>query len=165
MDLQEAISRVLNIGASITDPADKAALTSIICKASAYEESKPYFITQEQLDRIEKRQDEMNGKVEDTNSLIRAHVLPRPADYAVSTDDLSKILERLEIKRGKRTIERWEQYITTNGEKGAQPPDGYTLQTRLTLESASAWAADFANKEKSKLNTKISLERLTGGRN
>ena len=122
-------------------------------------------IFREEFDQMKKKQDEMNGKVEDTNSLIRAHVLPRPADYAVSTDDLSKILERLEIKRGKRTIERWEQYITTNGKNGVQQPDGYTLQTRLTLQSATAWATDFANKEKSKLNAKISLERLTGGRN
>ena len=101
---------------------------------------------------------------ERSEALVRAHVAPRPGDCAVTQKQMADILARLNVKGCVRTIQRWEKYLSTGGREGDKPPEGYTLQTRLTLESATAWAKHYAAQEKSKLNVKVSLEGLTGGR-
>lgn len=101
---------------------------------------------------------------ERSEALVRAHVAPRPGDYEVTLQRMSEILARLNVRRDEKTIRRWEKYLSTGGREGTKPPEGYTLQTRLTLQSATAWAKHYAAQEKSKLNVKVSLERLTGGR-
>lgn len=112
---------------------------------------------------------EIKGEIKDgvaqTNALIKAHMTPRPADYVVTQGQLCAILDGLNCGRGVKTISRWEKYLSTDGREGTEPPDGYTLQTRLTLTSATAWAQSFASAEKSKLNVKCAFdERRMGGR-
>ena len=99
-----------------------------------------------------------------TGRLVLNHMTPRPGDYEVTQIALSKILEGLGAGVTVKTIQRWEKYLATNGKEGTKPPDGYTLQTRQTLAGATAWARAYAAREKSKLNTRVSLDRLTGGR-
>jgi len=101
---------------------------------------------------------------ETTGRLVLNHMTPRPGDYEVKQKGLSEILETLKAKVTVKTIQRWEKYLATNGKKGTKPPEGYTLQTRQTLAGATTWAETYAAREKSKLNTKVSLDRLTGGR-
>ena len=100
----------------------------------------------------------------ESEALVRAHVAPRPGDYEVTLQQMSDILARLNVRRDEKTIRRWEKYLSTGGREETKPPEGYTLQTRLTLQSATAWAKHYAAQEKSKLNVKVSLEGLTGGR-
>lgn len=104
-------------------------------------------------------------RAEETKSLVKAHLTPRPADYKVTQDQLSEMLKAKNCPKDKRTIIRWEKYLSGNLKNGTKPPEGYTLQTRLTLESANAFVDFYCANEKSKLNTRISFEALTSGRN
>lgn len=101
---------------------------------------------------------------ESTGRIVRNHMTPRPGDYEVKQNQLSTILEGMNAKATVRTIQRWETYLKEGGEQGTKPPEGYTLETRRTLAGATTWAETYATKERAKLNTKVSLERLTGGR-
>ena len=119
------------------------------------------------IGRLEDIQQGVSDSVEigrQTNMLVQAYVPPRPNDYECSGKNLEQILTRLNVKRGVRQIRRWEDYIRTSGEDGTKPPSGYTLQTRLTLASATAWAETFATKEKAKLRTKTYLNEATATR-
>ena len=100
---------------------------------------------------------------ESTGRIVLNHMTPRPGDYEVKQLQLSIILEGLNANVTVRTIQRWETYLK-GGKRGTKPPEGYTLETRRTLAGATTWAETYATKEKAKLNTKVSLERLTGGR-
>lgn len=110
-----------------------------------------------QLDRIE-------AWVMSTGALVKAHLLPRSADLEVTQKQLSEMLETLNARVGVRQIQRWEKYIKTDGQKGIKPPDGYTMQTRLTLKTATAWAETFAATKGRQLRTKVSFEARYGGR-
>ncbi len=101
---------------------------------------------------------------ETTGRIVLNHMTPRPGDYEIKQKQLSEILEGLNAKVTVKTIQRWETYLKTSGKRGTKPPEGYTLETRRTLAGATSWAQTYAEREKSKLNTKVSLERLTGGR-
>ena len=119
------------------------------------------------IGRLENIQYDVSDSAEvgrQTNTLVQAFVPPRPSDYECSEKNLEQILTRLNVKRTVRQIRRWEDYIRTSGEEGTQPPSGYTLQTRLTLASATAWAETFATKEKAKLRTKTYLNEATATR-
>ena len=93
---------------------------------------------------------------------FKAHIIPRTSNYAVTQKALSQLLEKFNAKVTERQIKRWEQFIKTNGRKGTKPPDGYTLETRKTLAGATAWAKNYADLEKGRLNTKVSLEKRFG---
>ncbi len=119
------------------------------------------------IERLEDIQQGVSDSVEvgrQTNILVQAFIPPRPSDYECSEKNLEQILTRLNVKRTVRQIRRWEDYIRTSGEEGTKPPSGYTLQTRLTLASATAWAEAFAVKEKAKLRTKTYLNEATATR-
>lgn len=94
-----------------------------------------------------------------TDDIDRKVTNPTPGknDYQVSAVEMSKILSRLGTGRSARTIQLWEKYLNTNGRIGTKPPMGYDLYTRLTVQTATAWAQDFAAHEKAKLRTKVSL--------
>lgn len=109
------------------------------------------------IDHIDSAKQEVIGKM--------MLLTPSQAEYQVSTEQLSGILSRLNASIGKRMIEKWEQYLRSNGSKGNRPPVGYTLQTRLELSGAVAWARTYAAGRNGKLRTKVSYEALTGGRN
>lgn len=91
--------------------------------------------------------------------------IPTSKDYAVSCSQLAKIIAGLGAKAGVRIIQRWEQYLRGDVLHGTKPPLDYSLYTRISLPSATAWAQSFAAMKSSKLRTKISFEALTGGRN
>ena len=97
----------------------------------------------------------------ETKSIVESFVVPRPSDYECSEKALSQILGRLNVGKSERQIRRWEKYIETRGKEGSQPPQGYSLRTRLTLASATAWAQSYANLEKAKLTTKTYLNEAT----
>ena len=97
----------------------------------------------------------------ETKSIVESFILTRPSDYGCSEQDFARILEKLNVRRTERQIRRWEEYIRTCGKKGSQPPSGYSLQTRLTVASATAWAQSYANLEKAKLTTKTYLNEGT----
>lgn len=120
--------------------------------------------TNKGINELGEKQDRAADVAAQTNALVKAHMTPRPADYKVTQGQLCDILAGLNCARTEMTIQRWEKYLSTDGSEGTKPPSGYTLQTRLTSEAATAWAKSFAAAEKSKLNVKCSLERLTGGR-
>ena len=101
---------------------------------------------------------------ETAGRLVLNHLTPRPGDYEVKQKQLSEILGRLNAKVTIKTIQRWEAYLKKGGKQGTKQPEGYTLETRRTLAGATTWAEKYAAREKSKLNTKVSLDRLTGGR-
>ena len=93
---------------------------------------------------------------------FKAHIIPRTSNYAVTQKALSQLLEKFNAKVTERQIKRWEQFIKTNGRKGSKQPDGYTLETRKTLAGATAWVQNYADLEKGRLNTKVSLEKRFG---
>ena len=97
-------------------------------------------------------------------SIVVSFVLPRPSDYECSEKALSQILDRLNVGKCARQIRRWEKFIETCGKKGSPPPSGYSLQTRLTVASATAWAQSYAALEKSKLSTRTYLNEATATR-
>lgn len=101
---------------------------------------------------------------EETRSVIRAHFPNRQADCQVTQEQLAKLLAGMNCPKDRKTINRWEKYLETNGKEGNKPPAGYTLQTRLTLQAATAWADSYAAAENGKLKTKISFEARFGGR-
>lgn len=88
---------------------------------------------------------------------------PKPEDYAVTPEQLSTMLENKNAKRTARTIRNWESWLKDN-KRGTQPPEGYTLHTRLTLQSAQAWVDSYAAQEKAKLNTKIGFDSIASNR-
>lgn len=81
-------------------------------------------------------------------------------EYAVSAQMLSEMMERRNCKRSARTIQLWEEYLKTGGEKGTKPPTTYNLDVRLTAASANAWVEPFANEETARLRTRCSFERV-----
>lgn len=97
-----------------------------------------------------------------TRSLIRAYYPNRPADYQVTQEHLSEILGAKNCPKDRKTIQRWEKYLQTNGKEGTKPPEGYTLQTRLTPATAAAWVDSYAAQENGKLKTKLSFDARFG---
>lgn len=88
---------------------------------------------------------------------------PKHEDYAVTPEFLSTMLENKNAKRTARTIRNWESWLKDN-KRGTQPPEGYTLHTRLTLQSAHAWVDSYAAQVKAKLNTKIGFDSIASNR-
>ena len=82
---------------------------------------------------------------------------PSKSDYGVSAMELSAILKKLGAGRSARTIQLWEKYLNSNGSEGTKPPMDYNLYTRLNLQTATAWAQNFASLDKAKLKTKVSI--------
>ena len=118
----------------------------------------------EVVDRLDGIQCDVAEGVEvarETKSIVESLVVPRPSDYECSEKALSQILGRLNAGKSERQIRRWEKFIETCGKEGSQPPSGYSLQTRLTVASATAWAQSYANLEKAKLTTKTYLNEAT----
>lgn len=103
---------------------------------------------------------------EGTQTIVKAHLPPRPADYQVTQDQLSGMLKAKNCPKTVKQIQRWEKYLQTGGtgKDVTQPPKGYTLQTRLTLQTATAWVDSYAAQDIGKLKTKISFEERYGGR-
>ena len=101
---------------------------------------------------------------ESAKRLIEAHCLPRKSDYQVSQPNLSQWLEEKNVATTVRQIQRWEQYLKTDGTKGTKPPDGYTLQTRLTPQFAQAWVDHYATQERGKLSTRNYFDERTASR-
>ena len=101
---------------------------------------------------------------EGTQTIVKAHMTPRPTDYQVTQDQLSGMLSARNCQKSRRTIIRWEKYLCGDLKNGTKPPEGYTLQTRLTLQSVNAFLDFYCPNEKSKLNTRISYDALTSGR-
>jgi len=99
----------------------------------------------------------VGGIVADIYKDMPKQPTPRRDDYVVSQPQLSKILTNLRVPITVRQIQNWELSLRSNYEKGTKPPEGYTLQTRMTLESATAWATTYAHREQSKINTKNAL--------
>ena len=110
--------------------------------------------------------DAIARNVEEIKSLVKAHLPPRPADYQVTQDQLSEMLKAKNCPKTVKQIQRWEKYLQTGGtgKDVTQPPKGYTLQTRLTLQTATAWIDSYAAQDIGKLKTKISFEARYGGR-
>ena len=71
----------------------------------------------------------------------------------------------LESGTGVRLIQLWEQYLKSGGAKGTQPPDGYTLATRQTLASASAWVEYHVAHKKSRLKTGETFNEVSARHN
>ena len=166
VDFGEAISRLLDMRERAADEADREAITTIV---AGYFQSA--FYSQEDIEALRKDVAETKEAAKDAaenskNScaLVKAHFIPPSTEYKVSTFQLSQMLERLNARKSSRTIERWEKYIKTDGEEGSPPQCGYNLQTRTSLESATAWAQSFAQQDNAKMRTKISFERRFGGR-
>jgi len=122
-------------------------------------------------DAIEKKDDDLEGVRQlQRDTLAAVHELkdgkpaqdettiPNPRDYQVTTTQLAELLTKLGAGRSKRMIEKWEQYLKTDKLKGTRPPDGYKLSTRLTIETATAWAQTFASHETDKLSNKIAFD-------
>jgi len=84
--------------------------------------------------------------------------VPDPRDYRVTTGQLADLLTKLHAGRTARMIQKWEQHLKTDGREGTPPPDGYNLGTRLTIETATAWAQTFASHETEKLSNKIAFD-------
>lgn len=101
------------------------------------------------IDHLQKTADDIDKKV--TNPT------PSKRDYGVSAMELSMILEKLGAGRSARTIQLWEKYLNSNGSEGTKPPMDYNLYTRLNLQTATAWAQNFASLDKAKLKTKVSI--------
>lgn len=59
------------------------------------------------------------------------------------------ILERLNCPKDRKTLLRWM--------KGENTPDGFTPETMATVQSFTAWATIYANREQSKINTNNTL--------
>lgn len=141
-------------------------------RARVVELEKCININSQMLAKLDEVQGEAHGakvaaehaedRAGETKSLVKAHLTPRHTDYQVTQKQLAEMLTAKYCKRDKRTIIRWEQYLKTDGEKGTKPPAGYTLQTRLTLQTAAAWVESFSAKEIGKLKTKISFDDRFG---
>lgn len=97
-------------------------------------------------------------------TVIETHIIPRPSDYQVDQPTLSQWLANANVSITVRQIQRWEQYLKTDGKKGTKPPDGYTLQTRITTVSAEAWVSHYATQEKGKLTTRNFFNERTATR-
>lgn len=124
--------------------------------------------TKEDMDDIRDRQSSLMAKMDEigddvaegiketrhVGAAVTALIPPRPADCQCSVRQLEKILGKLRIRRCERQIRRWEKYLVSGGRDGTKPPMGYTLQTRLTIASATAWAQSYAAHEKGKLSAK-----------
>lgn len=110
--------------------------------------------------KLDKLLETSNKNLQATNETLHIvkRPIPSPHEYAVTPKQLEGILTRLNAKRTARTIQLWDKYLKTKGKEGVQPLDDYNLYTRLTTESATAWARHFAARERSRLNTKISLD-------
>ena len=115
----------------------------------------------EKIDGIQQDLSESLEVGRNTNAIAQAFMPPRPSDYACSIKNLEQILSRLDVTRSERQIRRWEDYILSSGANGTQPPSGYTLKTRLTVASATAWAETFATQEKARLRTRTYLNEMT----
>ena len=100
-------------------------------------------------------------------NLIRACLAPRSVDCEVTIEQLSAMLaaKGLKIGAGVRLIQLWEQYLKSGGAKGTQPPDGYTLATRQTLASASAWVEYHVAHKKSRLKTGETFNEVSARHN
>ena len=103
-------------------------------------------------------------RAEETKSLVKAHLTPRPADYQVTQDQLSGMLKARNCPKDKRTIIRWEKYLRGDLENGTKPPEGYTLQTRLTINSVKVWLDTYTRQDIGRMKVKVSYEAMTGGR-
>ena len=103
---------------------------------------------------------------EEQLAVVKAYLTPRPADYQVSQPQLSKMLNARNCPKTVKQIQRWEKYLQTGGTgaNATKPPKGYTLQTRLTLQTATAWVDSYTAQDNAKLKTKISFEARFGGR-
>lgn len=108
----------------------------------------------EKIDGIDHRVAEGIEATRQVGAAVTALVPPRPADLQCSERELEEILGNFGVKRGERQIRRWEEFLLNGGKSGSKPPMGYTLQTRLTIAAATAWARSFANHEKGKLSAK-----------
>ena len=100
-------------------------------------------------------------------NLIRACLAPRSVDCEVTIEQLSAMLaaKGLESGTGVRLIQLWEQYLKSGGAKGTQPPDGYTLATRQTLASATAWVEYHVAHKKSRLKTGETFNEVSARHN
>ena len=105
--------------------------------------------------------------VEKAVNLIRACLAPRSVDCEVTIEQLSAMLaaKGLESGTGVRLIQLWEQYLKSGGAKGTQPPDGYTLATRQTLASATAWVEYHVAHKKSRLKTGETFNEVSARHN
>ena len=84
--------------------------------------------------------------------------LPRKEDYIVDCKELAGMLAMADVPKSARQIERWDNYLRSAGMSGTQPPQGYNLNTRLTLEAAHAWVKSYAARETSKLKVKVGFD-------
>ena len=98
---------------------------------------------------------------EQTRRTVENFTAPRPSDYQVSQAGLSQLLAMKDVATTVRQIQRWEQYLRKNGKSGSKPPDGYTLQTRLTTLGAGLWVEAYAARERGKLTTRNYLDERT----
>lgn len=160
VEFAEAISRMVKIGTGLADAADREAIITVVNVAV----EKCGFATRQDIAEMKAAAMDAAENSRVTRNLVEAHFIPPSTNCVVSPPQLSQILEGLNVKRSSRTIERWDEYLKTDGERGSAPRGGYTLQTRTSLESATAWARSFAAQELSKLHIKVSLDRRFGGR-
>ena len=84
-------------------------------------------------------------------NLIRACLAPRSVDCEVTIKEFCDMLwERAGVDRDVRTVQLWEQYLKSGGEKGQKPPQGYTLTTRQNKLIAAAWIKTYGHTLKPK---------------
>ena len=102
------------------------------------------------LERMEKRWDEMaTALIKQAATLDRIDANTRPqrtprGGYNVTQEEAARLLARTV-----RTVKNWEA--------GKNTPEGYSRETRRTLETFTAWASSWAARQESKLNTKKAM--------
>ena len=102
--------------------------------------------------------------------LIRANgnkidiLVGRNCDLVVDAKTMAGLISEMLKTKGnykgisQRAVEYWIQYLKTGGQKGRQPPEGFTLTTLSSLEKAAQFAIACATGEAARLKAKTAYD-------